>query len=210
MSHIRDIIFDMDGTLVDSSDVISNSINHVRHKIGLRPLLKEDILRVVNDMDTPSPLYFYESAEFLPEHIVWFQDYYTANHENEVRVYAGVLDMLKRLQEGKSLALATNAYRISALQILRHLDMEKYFEIIVCGDDVKKSKPHPDMIEKIISHLNSDKERTVVVGDSLKDRESASRAGVKSILVNFGFTDTLQEALNCVEDLEELLLGKVK
>ncbi len=207
MSNIRDIIFDMDGTLIDSSDVISNSINHVRHKLGLRPLIKEDILKVVNDIHTPSPLYFYESEEFLPEHITWFQDYYTLHHEDEVKAYDGVIEMLQRLQEKKSIALATNAYRISALQILKHLDMEKYFQIIVCGDDVKRSKPYPDMIEKIMSHFNSHKERVVVVGDSVKDKESASRAGVKSILVNFGFTDSVDNSLTSVVDLEKVLLG---
>jgi phosphoglycolate phosphatase len=207
MSNIRDIIFDMDGTLIDSSDVISNSINHVRHKIGLRPLQKEDILKVVNDIKTPSSIYFYESQEFLPEHISWFQDYYTLHHEDEVKAYDGVIEMLKRLKDEKSLALATNAYRVSALQILKHLDMEKYFEIVVCGDDVERSKPHPDMIKKIISHFDSHKDRVVVVGDSIKDRESASRAGVKSILVNFGFTDRVDDALTSIVDLEKVLLG---
>ncbi len=208
MSYIKDIIFDMDGTLIDSSDIIANSINHVRHKLGLRALIKEDILKVVNDINTPSPLYFYESEEFLPEHISWFQDYYTLNHEEEVKVYDGVKGMLQRLQEEKkSLSLATNAYRISALQILRHLEMEKYFEIIVCGDDVKRSKPYPDMIEKIILHLDSNKDRVVLVGDSIKDRESALRAGVKPILVNFGFTDKIDNALTSIYDLEKVLLG---
>ncbi len=208
MSNIKDIIFDMDGTLIDSSDIISNSINYVRHKLGLRALAKDDILKVVNDIKTPSPIFFYESEEFLPEHISWFQDYYTLYHEDEVKVYDGVIDMLQRLQnDKKSLALATNAYRVSALQILQHLNMENYFNIIVCGDDVKRSKPHPDMIERIMLHFNSHKDRVVLVGDSVKDKESASRAGIKSILVNFGFTDKVDNALTSIVDLEKVLLG---
>ncbi len=201
---IRTIIFDMDGTLVDSSLVISNAINHVRGKLGLDSMDREKILYAVNDMHTHSPSYFYEAEDFEERHIVWFQEYYTKYHDKEVALYEGILPLLDKVKKKYQLSLATNAYRQSTLQLLGFVDITHYFDIIVCADDVETSKPDPEMIEKILEHFDEEPHRAIMIGDSLKDKEAASRAGVETILVDWGFSD-LDDACREVGELEKLL-----
>jgi phosphoglycolate phosphatase len=205
MSTIKkSLIFDMDGTLIDSSEVICNAINYVRGKLGLSPLKREDILYAVNDMQIDSPRYFYEAEVFQERHIRWFQEYYTHYHDKEVRLYDGVKPLLKKLEGKYNISLATNAYRQSALQILHHVEIEGHFDMIVCADDVRYSKPHPEMIEKILTYFRHHPSEAYMIGDSLKDKEAASRAGVETILVDWGFSD-LENACKEMHELEVLL-----
>lgn len=194
----------MDGTLIDSSQVISNAINHVRGKLGLDAMDRDKILYAVNDMHTHSPSYFYEAEEFEERHIIWFQEYYTEYHDKEVALYEGILSLLDKVKDKYQLSLATNAYRQSTLQLLGFVDITHYFDIIVCADDVNDSKPHPEMIEKILEHFGEEPHRAIMIGDSLKDKEAASRAGVETILVDWGFSD-LDDACREVGELEKLL-----
>jgi phosphoglycolate phosphatase len=198
------LIFDMDGTLIDSSVVISNAINHVRKKLSLPPLKKEDILSVVNDMHIHSPRYFYDADDFTQDHIVWFQEYYTAYHDKDVALYEGIVSLLESVQKKYTLTLATNAYRQSTLQLLAHVGIEGFFEMVVCADDVKESKPSGEMIEKILSAHDCHPSKALMIGDSLKDKEAASRAGVETILVDWGFSD-LDGACEKVDELGKLL-----
>ena len=100
--------------------------------------------------------------------------------------------------------MATNAYRQSALQTLKWVGITDYFGIIRCADDVRVSKPHPEMVLDILTHFNTKADETIMIGDSLKDKEAASRAGVNTILVDWGFSD-LKDACREVGELERLL-----
>ncbi len=199
------LIFDMDGTVIDSSSVICGAINHVRSKLNLAPLKKDDILEAVNGMHIHSPSYFYEVDEFGKEHIDWFQDYYSLNHDKEVEVYEGIVELIIELKNRYKVTLATNAYRISTMQILSHLGIENLFDMIVCADDVKNSKPAPDMVLKILNEFKIEPTKALMIGDSLKDKEAASRAGVDTILVDWGFSN-LEDAIKEIEELKKLLL----
>ena len=205
MSDVKTtLIFDMDGTLVDSSVVISGAINHVRKNLGLAKMDREKILYAVNDIHTHSPSYFYEAEAFTDNHITWFQEYYTDKHFKELRLYDGVKEMLEKLSHKYQLSLATNAYRLSALQSLGHLEIENYFDIILCADEVSISKPNPEMIVKILEHFEVAPHKAIMIGDSLKDKEAATAAGVETILVDWGFSD-LEDACREVGELEKLL-----
>ncbi|HIP28238.1 MAG TPA: haloacid dehalogenase, partial [Sulfurovum sp.] len=78
------IIFDMDGTLVNSSLTIANAINHVRQNLDLEPMEQEYILRLVNDHTINPAEVFYETETFETKHEQWFSEYYTKNHSDEL------------------------------------------------------------------------------------------------------------------------------
>ena len=200
------IIFDMDGTLVDSSITIVNAINHVRSKLNLEALNKDLILTKVNDPELNPALFFYEVEEFSPQHEQWFSDYYTNNHEKELELYTGINSLLKELKEkGYELAIATNAYRGSTLQSLGHLNVLDYFGSIACYDDVGRGKPAPDMLEKNLEDLKLEVKNSIFVGDSERDLMAANNLKMDYIMINWGFSD-YEDAIRTVDKLKEKIL----
>jgi len=200
------IIFDMDGTLVDSSITIVNAINYVRSKLSLAPLTKEVTLTKVNDPELNPALFFYKTEEFTPQQEEWFSEYYTNNHEKELQLYDGIKKLLKELKErGYLLAVATNSYRGSTLESLGHLHIVDYFSTIACYDDVGRGKPAPDMLKKNLEDTNLKAEEAIFVGDSKRDLMAANRLNMDYIMINWGFSD-YEDAIHSVDKLKEKIL----
>jgi len=200
------IIFDMDGTLVNSSLTIANAINHVRQNLGFEPMDQEYILKLVNDHTINPAQTFYHAKAFDQDHERWFSEYYTKNHEKELVLYDGIKELLDRLKErGHALAVATNAYRGSTLESLTYLEVHGHFDAIACYDDVPQGKPHPDMLHKILGELGHSSENTLFIGDGPRDELASKRAQIDYIMVDWGFTDHT-DAVRNVDDLHSLLL----
>ena len=200
------LIFDMDGTLVDSSELLANTINYVRKKIGLPVMDEEMILRALNDTSLNPAHFYYEAEQFEEIHERYFQEYYLANHHRESRLYDGVGEMLERLREKRSLSVATNAYDVSARPLLKALKIDHCFDHLLCGDHVPKAKPHPQMLEEIITAYNKERESFLMIGDGERDVQAAQNAGIDGVLVQWGFSDhTDTEAVHSVEALLKLL-----
>ncbi len=201
------IIFDMDGTLIDSSQVIAGAINYVRSKLSLPQMERSEIIRAVNDHSIRPAQHFYQTDHFEPAHEEWFSHYYTLNHRRELSLYSGIDELLKMLRaRGRTLAVATNAYRVSALESLEHVGISGCFDSIVCYDDVPRGKPYPDMLEKILSDLGLESSRALMVGDGERDMMAAKSVGMDYVMVNWGFSDH-GEALGSVAELRTRLLG---
>jgi phosphoglycolate phosphatase len=184
------VIFDMDGTLIDSSRTIANSINHVRQHMDLEPMSHEQIISKVNDHSISPAEYFYEIEEFEPIHEQWFNEYYTQNHATELALYPGIYALLEGLQSrGAKVALATNAYRISTLESIRHFGIEQFFDAVACADDVRRGKPYPDMLFKILEETDRSNEEAIFVGDGPRDEDAAEAAYIDYLMVDWGFTE---------------------
>jgi phosphoglycolate phosphatase len=133
--------------------------------------------------------------------------HYSANHQTELELYEGILDMLKELKEKDyKVAVATNAYRNSTLQSLSHLGIIDCFDSVVCFDDVKAGKPSPDMLHKILDDLSVTASEAIFVGDGERDKMAASSANIDFIMVNWGFSSH-SNAISSVDELRKALLG---
>jgi len=199
------IIFDMDGTLVNSSITIANAINYVRKNLGFAPMESEYILRLVNDHTINPAQIFYHAKAFDKDHEKWFSEYYTKNHDKELALYVGIKEMLLLLKkEGYKLAVATNAYRGSTIESLTHLDVYDVFDGIACYDDVLQGKPHPDMLYKLLDELDVNIKESIFIGDGPRDEMAAKEANMDYIMVDWGFTEHIN-ALRTVEELRGLL-----
>ena len=200
------IIFDMDGTLINSSLTIANAINYVRKNLGFEPMEQEYILRHVNEPSVNAAQFFYHTKAFDADHEKWFSEYYTKNHENELVLYDGIKELLENLKDnGHKLALATNAYRQSTLQSLRHLDVYDTFDAIACYDDVAQGKPHPDMLYKVLDELDCAHHEALFIGDGPRDEQASHRANIDYIMVDWGFSKNA-DAVKTVSDLRKILL----
>ena len=202
----RVIVFDMDGTLVNSSITIANAINYVRKNLSFEPMDEEKILRLVNDNTINPAQVFYHSKRFDSDHERWFSEYYTKNHSKELVLYKGIYELLQKLKaKGCKLAIATNAYRVSALESLNHLHITDFFDSIVCADDVPISKPSPLMLHKILNDLNATISEAIFIGDGPRDKEAGKNANIDYIMVDWGFTQH-SDAVRTVDELETILL----
>jgi len=198
------VIFDMDGTLVDSSRLLANTINHVRAQLHLPPMPIELIIGQVTNHQLNPAKYFYEVEQFEPIHEEWFSQYYTANHQTQLQLYGGILPLLEWLRASNvRIALATNAYRVSALESLEHLGIRSFFDAIVCHDDVTHPKPDPEMLYRILDNLHVPREHAVFVGDGPRDEEAAMAADIDYIMVDWGFTEH-HHTKNVIKSVEAL------
>ena len=201
----RLIIFDMDGTMVNSSLTIANAINYVRKNLGFEPMSQKFILTKVNDNTINPAQLFYHAKAFDKDHEKWFSEYYTKNHKKELVLYDGIKEMLIKLKEqGYLLAVATNAYRNSTIESLGYLKVLDIFDSIGCYDDVSEGKPNPAMLYKVIEELSVNIEESIFVGDGPRDEIAAKNCSMDYIMVDWGFTKHT-DALRSVSELENIL-----
>lgn len=199
------IIFDMDGTLVNSSITIANAINYVRKQLGFESLAENDILRQVNDHSINPAQVFYHAKAFDKDHERWFSEYYSKNHDKELLLYEGIKVLLETLKaKGYKLAVATNAYRQSTIESLSYLEILSLFDEVACFDDVPQGKPAPDMLYKILKSQACGVDQCVFIGDGPRDEMAAKACSMDYMMVDWGFTEH-SDAIRTVEDLAGLM-----
>lgn len=202
------IMFDMDGTLIDSGFAITNTINYVRENLGFEKLERNHILEKVNDPTINSAEFFYGTKEFTKQQTKLFEEYYNIHCLTDLVIYDGILELVEKLSKNFTLAVATNANSDYAHKMLNHVGLGQYFETILGYDSVRNPKPHPEMVNKILEKHNISKEYAQLVGDSKKDIMAAQNAGVDWVLVNWGFSNHDNEAIETVEQLKNKIFDK--
>lgn len=204
------ILFDMDGTLINSGAMIANTINYVRQNIGLETLSKKYILQNVNDPDVNSAEFFYGTKHFTDEQSVLFEAYYNEHCLTDLEIYDGISQLLDDLKNDFTFTVATNANSEFAHKMLNHLELGKFFDSVIGYNDVEKPKPHPEMIYKMLDKHNIEKNNAQLVGDSHKDIMAANNAGIDSVLVNWGFSDHEEDAIENIHQLRDEIYKKFK
>ena len=198
------IIFDMDGTLIDSSAAMTQSVNFVRASIGLEPITKNDLEYYINQPDQHLAKIFYNTTEYDPAHKALFKDHYLASSSRSISLYPYVREMLESLHQKATLNIATNASDFFATHMLEHLGILDFFTHVRGSNNVELPKPHPQMIEMIMRESSSAKVKTILVGDSIKDEMAAQRADVRFIFASWGY-GTSETASLRARDIQELL-----
>jgi len=198
------IIFDMDGTLINSGNVITNTINFVRVNLGLQKLEPKLMLETLNNPDINSAEYFYGTKEFTAYQTELFTKYYDENCTKDIELYDGIYNLLELLSKNYKLSVATNASREFAIQMLEALDINKFFDFVIGANMVEYPKPKPDMLIKTLESLNIEAKNSILIGDSRKDTMSADAINMDNILVNWGFSNH-SDAINNIDELEKEL-----
>lgn len=207
---MRLLMFDMDGTLIDSGTSITNTINFVRGNLGFEPLEKTFALEKINDPKINTSEFFYGTKEFTEQQKTLFEDYYHDTCLNDLELYDGIQKLIDDLKSDFTLAVATNANSVFAKRMLNHVGIGQHFKTILGYDSVARSKPHPDMVYKILETHNIKKQNAQLIGDSHKDIMAAKNAGVDSVLVNWGFSDHSEDAIETIAELEQRIKAKFK
>jgi phosphoglycolate phosphatase len=184
-------VFDLDGTLVDSSRDLAESANELLLAYGAPPLADRRIVRMIGSgaaalvsrvllaasVDVPV-------AEALPR----FLDLYNQRLTRHTRPYDGIPQVLHELREARvEIALLTNKPLDPSVKILDAFDLAPYFRWIVGGDGPWPRKPAPDSLHHIMQQAGIGAADTVLIGDSAIDLQTARNAGVRICLARYGF-----------------------
>jgi len=198
------IIFDMDGTLIDSSAAMTHSVNYVRNTLGLSPIAKEFLEYHINQPDQHLPKIFYNTDEYDPAHRALFKDHYMHFSPSMIALYPDVREMLHQLSQKAYLAIATNASDFFARHMLEQMGIIEHFSAIVGANNVAEPKPSPLMVYHLMDTLGSEPSKTILVGDSIKDELAASNAGINFIFAGWGY-GTSETASLRAHNIHELL-----
>lgn len=186
MPTLRTVLFDLDGTLIDSIRLILDSYHHALATHGLPPRTDEEWLRGVG---TPLRAQFAPWADTpgIEALIATYRDYNLTHHDACVTAYPGVTDAVRAVKAaGMATGLVTSKNRSGALRGLRLCGIEEIMDVIVGADDVQNPKPHPEPVLRAMELLGADPGSTVYVGDSTHDMESGRAAGVWTAAVLWG------------------------
>ena len=187
MAAIQTVLFDLDGTLIDSIRLILDSYHHTLAAHGIPPRTDDHWLRGVG---TPLSVQFAEWRDDvgkLETMVATYREYNLAHHDRMVTVYPGVVTALGAIRAaGRRTGLVTSKNRQGALRGLTLVRLEAMMDVLVCADEVTNPKPHPEPVEKAVALLGADPATTVYVGDSIHDMVSGRAAGVRTAAALWG------------------------
>jgi phosphoglycolate phosphatase len=185
------LIFDLDGTLIDSKLDLAHAVNAARGHFGLPPLDLDTIGEYVGN-GAPVLIRRAMGAEAKDADVVkaleFFLAYYNEHKLDNTRPYAGIPEALEELHRaGAGMAVLTNKpVRVSGA-ILEGLGLSKYFSRVYGGNSFAQKKPDPVGVDTLLAELGVARDRALVVGDSAVDVRTARNAGVKVCGVTYGF-----------------------
>lgn len=185
------IIFDLDGTLIDSRADLAAGINHMRQHYGLEPLSVETVSGYIgNGVRLLVERSLQGAAVDFEEALRINKDYYLSHLAVHTTLYDGVAEGIPRLAAaGHKLALLTNKPGNPSRSIMEHFGLDGYFCSIIGGGDIDKLKPEPDGVFKCMEVAGAAASNAWMVGDHYTDLEVAENAGVQRAFVGYGFGD---------------------
>ena len=189
MDRLSVLIFDWDGTLVDSIERIIEAMHIASDTCGV-PRCTDQAVRDIIGLAMPQAydvLYSdAEDAELKQRFISTYSDQYIILEEVPSRFYPGVMDALDNYRSaGYQLAVATGKSRRGLHRVLSGHKMLDYFDITRCADETR-SKPDPLMLHEILKHCSAAPQQAIMVGDSPFDLRMANNANVPSVAVSYG------------------------
>jgi phosphoglycolate phosphatase len=188
-SAVRALIFDLDGTLIDSKLDLILSVNAMLHELG-RQQLSEDTISGYIGRGAPQlvaqALGAGASEEECRRGLEFFLRYYEEHKMDNTRLYPGVAEALYRLSPFPMAVLTNKPVRVS-VRILEELGLGKKFRAVYGGNSFDTKKPDPQGVNTILREFGIDAVHTALIGDSEIDVQTARNAGAIAVAVNYGF-----------------------
>ena len=195
------ILFDLDGTLVDTAPDLMNAHNHVMSKFGYPTKSTEEIRNLVGGGagamigrsiwgQAKKEFGKVQDEKIKKEMVKEFVDYYGKNIVNESKLIDGVKDFLIWSKEKKiSMGVCTNKQEHLAIDLLKKIGIYDFFEYVAGHNTFDYCKPDPRHLTSVVEILDGDLKKTLMVGDSETDANAAKAAGIPVILLEDGYTE---------------------
>lgn len=208
------VLFDLDGTLTDPAEGITNSVAYALERYGIKVEDKKSLYTFIGPPLNDSFMRFYGfSAEKAMDAIMVYREYFRDKGIFENEVYEGIPELLEKIKKsGRKIVLATSKPEEFALRILEHFDLMQHFDAVAGASMDEKRNKKGDVIKYAMEKCGISAEGTVMIGDREHDIFGAKENGLASIGVLFGYgsEDELKKAgadyiASSVEDIFELL-----
>lgn len=201
------IIFDLDGTLIDSSQDIANAINHAIRGTGLPEVSNQETIKLIGEGITKlvekilGPDLLDKKDAILNK----FLHYYSSHLVDNTKLYPFVKETLHELNDFRKVILSNKRASFSR-EILDRMGIREHFDAVFGSDTTNEKKPSPVPVTLLLEMFSIPKAMAVIVGDSDTDIKTARAAGIRSIGVTYGYRDkaTLREADRLIDDLRQL------
>ena len=184
------IVYDLDGTLVDTLQDITNAANHMLSQLGVAALSPDQVRRFIGRgmrqlvMDCLQT----ESPERIAEGMRIYRAYYHQHLTDNSRLFPAALEVLEFFS-GRTQAVISNKPNPYSTDLLKALGVDRYFFEIIGGDDPYPRKPDPASLRVLMERADASNEQTIVIGDSPIDVELGRSAGVFTVCVTHGLSD---------------------
>lgn len=193
----KTLIFDLDGTLLNTLDDLAASVNYAMRQCGFPERTIDEVRRFIgNGVEVLIRRAVPEGTmdQEYKNALAIFKDHYKKNSRNKTAPYDGICELLKTLKrDGYNLAIVSNKVDF-AVKDLRDEFFYGLIDVAIGDSDATRTKPEPDMVYKAIDELGIDKNTCVYIGDTDVDIETAKNSGMDCISVSWGFR-TRQELL---------------
>lgn len=187
MATPRTVLFDLDGTLIDSVDLIVDSYLHTFRTHSLTPISREQI---IDGVGTPLVAVFREWSQDQADIARWiatYREYNLAHHDARIRAFPGIVEMISRIHHaGRHLGIVTSKNNAGARRGLKLIGIEERMSVVIGADDVTNHKPHPEPVERALTLFETAPDDAVFIGDSHHDIASGKAAGVATVAVTWG------------------------
>lgn len=202
------IIFDLDGTLVDTVQDITDALNHALRPCGIEALTVRETVGMVGEGITKLVEKILPAGKIhIKDDVIQrFLEYYSEHLTDKSKEYPHVRETLEALSGFKK-AVISNKREALSKGLLEELNLLQYFDLIIGSDTAGERKPSPIPVLYVISKLGLTSEESIIVGDSNYDIEAGKKAGVKTVAVTYGYRpkETLRDADYVIDDLRDLI-----
>lgn len=178
MKKYKGIIFDIDGTLTSTNELIFATFNHIAQKYEGRTYTDEEIIAMFGPTEDVILREKFNGDKFKEVYDEYYK-FYRENHPRMADLYPGIVDILKEIKQRKIYtSIFTGKGRKTTEITLEILGIKKFFDMIVTGDDVVNHKPSPEGIFQFLNKFKLNKNEVLMVGDSIADIIAAREAGI--------------------------------
>ena len=204
------VIFDLDGTLLDTIDDLKEAVNHAMSLRGFPTFTREEVMAMVghgarNLMRKALPV-GHKDDDMVDAAYNDFRAYYITHIDVHTKPFPGIQDFMDKLhKEGVMLAVASNKFQEGTEHLIKEFFPEIPFVAVMGGRPDFPLKPDPEIVGEVLRKAGVNKEDAVMVGDSDTDMETATNGGITGIAVNWGYRDMSSiENFKVANSVEEL------